>query len=142
MKCTGAERTHIKTNATLHGSVFFNMFVNKQTQMGPPKVPQTVYFKLFGTFERVFYVAGEGGRLGRTHVRTHGRTPARRPTPLHNYNFFKVKKHQYALCVSVFGGSYVEKSLGNLTFFMMSAFHEVQKHQYALRFFSIWELVG
>ena len=75
IKCTGAERTHIKTNATLHGSVFFNMFVNKQTQMGPPKVPQTVYFKLFGTFERVFGVEGEG-RPARTHTRTDARTDA------------------------------------------------------------------
>ena len=45
--------------------------------MGPPKVPQTVYFKRFGTFERVFGVDGGGrpaGRRGRTDGRTHGRT--------------------------------------------------------------------
>ena len=41
--------------------------------MGPPKVPQTVYFKLFGTFERVFGVEGEG-RPARTHTSADART--------------------------------------------------------------------
>ena len=90
----------------------FKKYVCKKTNAdGSPKSAQTVYFELFGMFERVFGVEGGGGRLGRTHVRTHGRTPARRPTPLHNYHFFKAKKHQYALCFSVFGSWYVEKSL-------------------------------
>ena len=54
--------------------------------MGPPKVPQTVYFKRFGTFERVLGV--EGGAAGRpagaagwpagADTPMHGRTDGRR----------------------------------------------------------------
>ena len=54
----------------------FYLLVKKQTQVDPPKVPQTIDFKLFGTFERVFGVEG-GGRPARTHTRTDARTDAR-----------------------------------------------------------------
>ena len=77
--------------------------------MGPPKVPQTVYFKRFGTFERVLGVEGGGGRpagwrgrlagwRGHTHARTHGRTPAWRPTLLHNYHLFEGNILKFLTC--------------------------------------------
>ena len=43
--------------------------------MGPPKWPQTIYFKRFGTFAHVLMFLGNGGTAGRRPAaRTYGRT--------------------------------------------------------------------
>ena len=83
-----------------------------------------------------------GGRRGRAHARTHGRTPARRLTALRNYHSFKLKKHQYALRFSVFGSSCVENSLEKLRFFHYLCAHGATNDQYALRFsvFGSWNV--
>ena len=40
MKCTGAERTHVKTNAMLCGSICFLDLCKKRMQMGLKKCPK------------------------------------------------------------------------------------------------------
>jgi hypothetical protein len=60
-KCISAGRTHIKTNATLRGSVICFLFRKKTSALAPPNMLQTVCFKRFGTFERVFGVEGGAG---------------------------------------------------------------------------------
>ena len=57
----------------------FSDLCKKTNADGSQKVPETVYFKRFGAFERVFGVERGAGRpAGRADARTDGRTHGRR----------------------------------------------------------------